>query len=114
MITSFGVIHFGRLTPALEFQRDLSKKIKQIMATLNEVTADLQAATQRLVKIYDEVRGVQSSVDVLKTRVAELEAIIANGEAPQALVDALAALKTQVGVVDDAIPDVPAPPAPTV
>lgn len=85
------------------------------MATTAQVVADLQATNAQLVKISGEITAVQSSVDALHARIAELEEIISNnGEVPQEVVDAVAAVKAQAQAVDEQIPDLPTPPTPEV
>lgn len=93
---------------------DLEKLKKELMATQAQLAADLRAVLAQQQKTLTEIQGVQSAVDTLKARVAELEAIIASqgGEASQELVDAVAAVKAQAQTVDDAIPDAPTPPPP--
>jgi hypothetical protein len=71
----------------------------RIMATQDELAADLDRVTQAVVKI-----GTETSTTLQK--VADLEAALVNGGMTSPAVDAaLAALKAQVQVVDDLIPD---------
>lgn len=75
------------------------REVLLIMATQTELAADLTAVKDQVAKI-----GVESSVTLQK--VTDLEAVIAAGGGTSPEVDAaLAALKTQVQLVDDLIPD---------
>ena len=81
------------------------------MASQAELAADLRAVRAQQEKTAKEIADVQSGVDSLKAKIVELEKIIADGNAPsQELVDAVAAVKEQAQIVDDLIPDLPAPP----
>ena len=72
------------------------------MATQAELAAELAAATSAVAKI-----GTESSATLQK--VIELEEALANGGMTSPEVDeAVAALKAQVQLVDDLIPDVTA------
>ena len=69
------------------------------MATQNELATELSTVTAAVQKI-----GVETSATLQK--VADLEAALANGGMTSPEVDAaVAALKAQVQVVDDLIPD---------
>lgn len=81
------------------------------MATQAEQAQTLRDVLAQLQKTAGEIATVQSSVDALKARIVELEAIIASGgDASQELIDAVAAVKAQAQVVDDEIPDAPTTP----
>lgn len=80
------------------------------MATQAELTQTLKDVLAQQQKTAAEIQSVQAGVDELKTKIAELEAIIAAGEANPELADAVAAVKAQAQTVDDLIPDLPAPP----
>jgi hypothetical protein len=72
---------------------------KQIMKTQAELAADLQAVTAQVAKVGEEV---------VKTldKVADLEAVLQEqGQVTPELQAAFDALKAQVVVVDDLIPD---------
>lgn len=94
---------------------DLNDLRKTIMATQAEQAQILRTAVDQLKKSAGEIAVVQTETNTLKTRVAELEAIVAaGGDASPELVAAVQAVKDQSQVVDDAIPDPPVvPPAPT-
>jgi hypothetical protein len=77
-----------------------------------EVVQDLQNIRNQLVKIGGETVSLQTNIDTLNVRIRELEDLLANAEVPQAIVDAVAAVKAQAQVVDDSVPDVPTPPTP--
>lgn len=88
---------------------------RKIMATQSELAADLGKVLSQQLKTTGEIATVQASVDALKAEVARLEKIIADGggtgaEVTQELIDAVAAVKAQAQVIDDAIPDAPQPP----
>jgi len=79
---------------------------KRIMASQAELTADLRAVLAQQKKTSAEIATVQGSVDTLKAKIAELEAIIAaGGEVTPELVTAVADVKAQAQVVDDQLPD---------
>ena len=81
----------------------LLQKVNLIMATQAQLAADLAAIGAQVTKIGTETAGLQQ-------RITELEAAIetAGGTTPE--VDAaLAAVKTQVQVVDDLVTDAPTP-----
>ena len=100
----------SRLVPVSRFQFNQFKIT--IMATQPELTNDLKAVLEQQKKTATEIAGVQAETNTLKDKVAELEAVIANGPAvSQELADAVAAVKAQSQVVDDAIPDVVVEPA---
>jgi cob(I)alamin adenosyltransferase len=91
----------------LATKTDLKEMEKRIMATQAELAADLKAVLEQQKKTSGEIKTVQDSVDALKVKVAELEAIIAaGGTIGQELIDAVAAVKAQAQVIDDQIPDV--------
>ena len=72
-----------------------------------ELVQELSGVTAQLTKVADEIGGLQASVDVLNARIAELEALVAGGEATPELVAQVAAVKAQAQIVDDKIPDAP-------
>ena len=95
----------------LDVQAPLLFNLKELIMTTLE---DLQAISAQVGKIGTESSATLAKVAALE---AALAAAAANGTViPQAIVDAVAALKVQVQIVDDLVPDptpVPAPaPAP--
>lgn len=84
------------------------------MATQKELTDDLKLVVEQQKKTHAEIITLQGGVDELKTKIAELQAIIdaggTGGTVTQELIDAVAEVKAQAQIVDDAIPDVPTPP----
>ena len=84
----------------------------RIMATQAELAAQLKDVLAKQVKTQGEIQTLQASMDVLTTKVTELQALIDSGAATTELADAVAAVAAQAQVVDDQIPDV-TPPAPT-
>lgn len=91
--------------------RKLDQMEEKIMATQKELADDLKLVLAQQVKTQGEIATVQASVDTLKQQVIDLEAIIAAGGTgvSQELIDAVAAVKAQAQIIDDAIPDVPTP-----
>lgn len=77
--------------------------LRSIIVTQAELTAQVQAANDKLTKIGGETRGLLTKID-------ELTALIASGPpvTPE-LKAAVDALTAQAQVVDDLVPDVPAP-----
>jgi hypothetical protein len=77
----------------------ITQKLDKIMSTQQEIAAGLNAATEQLKKIATE------SGKTLQ-KVSELEAALANqSNVTPELQSAFDALKTQVQVVDDLVPD---------
>lgn len=94
-------------------KKDLDEWGKKIMATQAELVADLKTVVAQLQKLDGDTRVLQQSVDAANAKIAELEAIIAQGGTiGQELIDAVAEVKAAVQVVDDNVPEVPAPPVP--
>lgn len=73
-----------------------------------EATATLNAVLEQQKKTQGEILTVQTGVTELKAKIVELEAA-AGGAISDELAFAIAAVKEQAQVVDDAIPDAPAP-----
>lgn len=105
-----------RLTEAL--QNDNKKSVlarideleRTIMASQKELAADLALVLDKQQKTAEEIKAVQEAQAVSLQKIADLEALVASGNAPtQELVDAVAAVKAQAQIVDDLIPDVAAP-----
>ena len=90
--------------------RGIHLKLEAIMATQAELVETLKQVLEQQKKTATEIQGLKSESATLTQRVADLEAVIASGEVSQELADAVAAVKAQAQVVDDAIPDVPTPP----
>jgi predicted translin family RNA/ssDNA-binding protein len=102
---------FGRSGRKAATKQDLLEMEKRIMATQTEMAAALREVVVQLQKSNNEIKTVQASVDVLKTRIADLEKIITDGDvASQELIDAVAAVKVAAQTVDDDIPDEVTPP----
>lgn len=90
---------------------DLHEMEKRIMATQQDLVADLKTANAQLRKLINDTAGLQPSVDALKAKIAELEALVAaGGTIGQELVDAVAETKSLVNAVDDNVPELPAQP----
>jgi Asp-tRNA(Asn)/Glu-tRNA(Gln) amidotransferase B subunit len=73
-----------------------------IMATKDEVLADLTAIATTVSKI-----GTETSASLAK--IAELEALIAAGGVSQDIADKVAEIKTSLKAVDDLVTDAPTP-----
>lgn len=102
----------SHLLPATK--HDMQELKKYIMATQKELAVQLGEVLAQQKKTSGEIAAVQASVNTLKERIAELEAIIAGAaDADPELVDAVAAVKAQAQVIDDQIPDLPVPEPPT-
>ncbi len=81
------------------------------MATQAELIADLDVVVTQLKKLDGDTKALQASVDTANAKIAELEAIIAaGGTIGPELVAKVAEVKAAVQVVDDNVPEVPAPP----
>lgn len=98
-------------------KQDIETLGKLIMASQQELAADLQASVVQLKKTLGEIKSVQDNTDVLKAKIVELEALVAAGGAigPE-LVQAVADVKNLTQAVDDSIPDTAPtepPPEPT-
>lgn len=80
---------------------ELNNQLKTIMSTQSEMAAEMATITAQVAKIGEESKATLQ-------KVADLEAALGNqtGVTP-ALQSAFDALKAQVTVVDDLIPDVP-------
>lgn len=85
----------------------LRRKVIQMAKTQAELAQDLRDVLAQQQKTSSEIATLQTSVDALKARIAELET--ASAGASQELIDAVAAVKAQAQIVDDQIPDAPAP-----
>lgn len=87
--------------------------IEKLMATQQELVADLKAANTQLKKLVADTAGIQPSVDALKAKIVELEALVAAGTGTpisQELIDAVAETKSLAQVVDDNVPELQEPP----
>jgi len=84
---------------------------KKIMSTQQELTTELRAANAQLRKLITDTGGLQPSVDALKLKISDLEALVAaGGTIGPDLVDAVAETRNLVGAVDDNVPELPSPP----
>jgi hypothetical protein len=94
-------IHNDGLVPLVESILSIHQKLSKIMSTQQEIADGLAALTSQVAKI-----GEESKVTLQK--VIDLEAALANQDnVSPALQSAFDALKAQVTVVDDLIPDAP-------
>jgi hypothetical protein len=89
----------------LEFHL-LNIKIEKLMSTQAELAQEIGAVTEQVAKIGTETKATLQKVSELETALANSS----NGVDP-AVATAFAALKAQVQVVDDLIPDAPVAPA---
>lgn len=78
------------------------------MARQSELTQLLNDAVAQLGKSNAEVKG---ALENLGTKISELEAVIAQGEATPELTSAVEAVKTAAQAADDLVPDAPVPPS---
>lgn len=95
-------------------QQELRKDMQKIMATADEVAAQINALTQTIGEIRTTVDKVGTETEGLKQKIADLEAAINAAEVPDSVTDALAALQESFGglaasvaAVDDKVPDAP-------
>lgn len=87
-------------------KNDLNLLRSTIMATQAEHAAEIRLLTGQVTKIGGEINATQAAMDLLQTRVAELEALLAaGGEVSAEVLEAFASLKAQVQATDDEIPD---------
>ena len=95
----------------LATKHDLERTENRIMASQAELAQQLREVLAQQKKTSGEISAVQASVDTLKQKITDLEAVIATGgEASAELTQAVADVKAQAQVVDDQIPDLPPPP----
>lgn len=83
------------------------------MATQAEIVADLKAAVVSLKQVNKDTKEAQASIDALKAKILELEALIqAGGSITPELVEVVAEVKTLAQSADDNLPNsVEIPPA---
>lgn len=89
-------------------------KIDKVLTMLKEMKMTQQELADSLKTITAQVAKIGTESTKTLALVTDLEAQIANaGNVSQPVIDAFQALKAQVQVVDDLIPDAPPTPAPT-
>ena len=95
-------------------KRDLKAMEKRIMATQAEILADLKAAIVSLKQVNKDTKEAQASIDALKAKIVELEALIqAGGAITPEIVEAVAEVKSLAQTADDNLPNTPeVPPNP--
>lgn len=82
---------------------EINLKLEKIMATQDEMAIEMATITAQIAKIGEESKATLQ-------KVADLEAVLATqGGVTPALQTAFDALKSQVTVVDNLIPDAPPP-----
>lgn len=81
-----------------EYLKAINRKVDMIMATQAELA-------QELTTVKDQVQKIGTETSTLIERITELEQAIANGPTTPEVDAALAALKAQVQVVDELVPD---------
>lgn len=86
------------------------------MATQAELIADINAVKQKLTDANTKLTKIGTETDSLQAKIKELEDAIAQGNVPQAVVDAFEGVKEQAGVLetalqvqDDKVPDAQPP-----
>ena len=84
------------------------------MATQAEILADLKAAIVSLKQVNKDTKEAQASIDALKAKIVELEALIqAGGAITPEIVEAVAEVKSLAQTADDNLPNTPeVPPNP--
>ncbi len=96
--------------PMQHFEYAVIVLLKTILSNQEELMATQADLVKQLTAVKDELVKVGAETTNLVKAVADLQAVIANGPAVtpelQAAVDAVAA---QAKVVDDLVPDAPAP-----
>jgi hypothetical protein len=92
-------------TAIIECDSEVTKKLDSIISKIgtmgentNQALADLQAINTQLQKISTE------SATTLQ-KVTDLENAAANADTPASVLEAIAAVKAQVQIVDDLVPD---------
>lgn len=100
-----------------QLRNDFTQFKETVMATQAEQAQTLRDVLAQQKKTATEIAGVQAQTETLKEKIDSLQAIIdagtgTAGEATQELIDAVAAVKAQAQVLDDAIPDAVVPPTP--
>ncbi len=94
------------MAAVLIIENSIKQTKEEIMATQAELVTQLQAVLAQQKKTSGEIATVQLSVDALKQKIVDLEAVIAaGGDASPELTQAVADVKAQAQVVDDQIPD---------
>lgn len=91
--------------PGWATKEDLKETESHIMASQQETLEQLQSIADQAVKILGESQKTRAAVDALTARVAELEALIANGSIPESVTAKIAEVKAALQVVDDVVPD---------
>jgi ABC-type transporter Mla subunit MlaD len=101
MTLLFGFLTIGRLPSEQQRHNRLLRELKKIMATLNEVTSQLNQANTLLAAQSSQIADTKALIvkigtetDRLKKQIEDLPPV---GDAPQDLVDALEAIKTTIG-----------------
>lgn len=107
MALSTTILNWLNGSGQLATQKDLKQLKDKLMATQAELAADLRKVVEQQKKTEGEIRTLQTASDLLNEKITDLEKVIADGGATQELTDAVAAVKAQAQVVDDAIPDGP-------
>lgn len=91
---------------ALATKQDLKDMEKRIMATQAEILADLKAAIVSLKQVNEDTKDAQASIDELKAKIVELEALIqAGGAITPEIAEAVAEVKALAQSADDNLPN---------
>lgn len=116
MKSLFGRIHLGRLPDEQQRHQALLKLLRKIMATAEELIADINAVKDKLTAANTKLTKIGTETDGLLAKIKELEDAIAAGNVPQSVVDAFNSVKEQAGTIetalqaqDDKVPDAPTP-----
>lgn len=87
------------LFPRRVRHREVIELLNKIMATQEELAADIRQSNAQIRKAVDEVLA----------KIAALEETVRNNPPAQSIVDAVADLKVASQAADDVIPDAPTP-----
>lgn len=92
--------------PTLELLIQIKNQILKLMSNTDLALSDLQA-------ILGTLQKVQGETSTLLQKITDLENAT-TADTPQSVLDAIAAVKAQAGIIDALVPDAPVTPPPTV
>ena len=88
--------------------RGLNQLKELIVATQSQVAEALRTAAQTMQKVSGEIQGLQTGIDTLNQKVAELQAVVdSQAEVSDELRDAVQAVQDAAQAADDLVPDTP-------
>lgn len=94
--------HMGERDDVVSLLHKVIAQLEKVMATQAELVVEVNA-------LKDQVTKIGTETSTLLTKINDLLAIIAAGPVSTELQAAVDSLKAQVQVVDDLVPDAPAP-----